>query len=67
MANWDVLLYTRDFPTTDSERSLRHVSKVLTYPITIAAVLHKHGPFTLKNRLTSEGLKSLLGRSRCYL
>ncbi|CAG8496399.1 8803_t:CDS:2 [Paraglomus brasilianum] len=67
MANWDVFLYTRDFPTTDSERSLRHVSKVLTYPITIAAVLHKHGPFTLKNRLTPEGLKSLLAlRSTLY-
>ncbi|CAG8459141.1 6133_t:CDS:2, partial [Dentiscutata heterogama] len=59
LLNWDTYLYTRGFPSIDLDRSLRHVSKVLTYPITIASVLHQNGPYTLRNRLTTEGLKSL--------
>ena len=59
-ANWDTLLYTRQFPSIDSERSLRHVSKVLTYPMTVAAALHQNGPFTTRNgRVTREGRRSM--------
>ncbi|OBZ75941.1 Protein mss51 [Grifola frondosa] len=36
-ANWDVFWYTREFPSMDSERSRRHASKLLTYPITIGS------------------------------
>ena len=44
-----------------SERSLRHVTNVLTYPYTIAGVLHENSPYNLKNRLTIEGLTSMAG------
>ncbi|CAG8537039.1 6137_t:CDS:10, partial [Scutellospora calospora] len=60
LLNWDTFLYTRGFPSIDHARSLRHVSKLLTYPITIGSVLHQNGPYTLRNRLTNEGLKSLI-------
>ncbi|RIA80287.1 zinc-finger of mitochondrial splicing suppressor 51-domain-containing protein, partial [Glomus cerebriforme] len=59
MLNWDLFFYTRGFPSMDRDRSVRHVSKLLTYPITIASILHEYGPYTIKNRLTDEGLKSL--------
>ncbi|KZP23627.1 hypothetical protein FIBSPDRAFT_1042788 [Athelia psychrophila] len=59
-ANWDTLWYTRGFPSMDTERSRRHASKLLTYPLTIGSVLHQHSPLTLNNqRLTSEGSRSL--------
>ncbi|CAB5215012.1 unnamed protein product [Rhizophagus irregularis] len=59
MLNWDLFFYTRGFPSMDNDRSVRHVSKLLTYPITIASILHEYGPYNIKNRLTDEGLKSL--------
>ncbi|CAG8523015.1 3927_t:CDS:10 [Diversispora eburnea] len=59
LSNWDTFFYTRGFPSLDSKRSLRHVSKLLTYPITIASTLHQYGPYTTRDRLTHEGLKSL--------
>jgi len=60
MANWDVFFYTRGFNSIDSERSRRHLSKLLSYPITIASVLHENSPLTIRNqRLTKEGLRSL--------
>ena len=63
-ANWDTLFFTRDFPSIDSERSVRHVSKVLTFPITIAGVLHQNGPFTPRTgRITREGRRSMAGES----
>ena len=44
---------------------MRHVSKVLTYPITIASVLHQNGPYTHGNgRITTEGRRSMAGRFR---
>lgn len=47
----------------DTERSRRHASKLLTYPLTIGSVLHQHSPLTLNNqRLTSEGSRSLAGK-----
>ncbi|CAG8846737.1 5314_t:CDS:2, partial [Gigaspora margarita] len=59
LLNWNIYLYTRGFPSIDQDRLLRHVSKLLTYPITIGSILHQNGPYTLRNRLTNEGLKSL--------
>jgi hypothetical protein len=48
----------------DTERSRRHASKLLTYPITIGGVLHQHSGLTLNNqRLTPEGSRSLAGQS----
>ncbi|KAH9934680.1 uncharacterized protein B0H18DRAFT_977675 [Fomitopsis serialis] len=59
-ANWDVFWYTRNFPSMDTDRSRRHASKLLTYPITIGSVLHQFSGLTLRNqRLTSEGSRSL--------
>nr|VWO98815.1 Neutral alpha-glucosidase AB [Ganoderma boninense] len=59
-SNWDVFWYTREFPSMDSERSRRHASKILTYPITIGSVLHQFSNLTLSNqRLTPEGSRSL--------
>lgn len=47
----------------DAERSRRHASKLLTYPITIASVLHQHSGLTLSTqRLTPEGSRSLAGK-----
>lgn len=64
MANWDVYLYTRGFGSIDSQRSRRHISKLLTYPLTIGTVLHENSPYTLRNRrLLPEGLRSLFGKS----
>ncbi|KAL6305382.1 zinc-finger of mitochondrial splicing suppressor 51-domain-containing protein [Sparassis latifolia] len=59
-ANWDVFWYTREFPSMDTERSRRHASKLLTYPLTIGSVLHQFSGLTLRNqRLTPEGSRSL--------
>ncbi|OCH85304.1 hypothetical protein OBBRIDRAFT_891245 [Obba rivulosa] len=59
-ANWDVFWYTRGFPSMDTERSRRHASKILTYPLTIGSVLHQYSYLTLRNqRLTPEGSRSL--------
>jgi len=63
-ANWDVFWYTRGFNSMDTERSRRHASKLLTYPITIGNTLHQYSNLTLKNqRLTPEGSRSLAGDS----
>lgn len=62
-ANWDVFWYTRGYPSMNTERSRRHSSKLLTYPITIGSVLHQFSGLTLSNqRLTSEGSRSLAGK-----
>ncbi|KAJ3811011.1 zinc-finger of mitochondrial splicing suppressor 51-domain-containing protein [Lentinula lateritia] len=59
-ANWDVFWYTRGFNSMDSERSRRHASKLLTYPMTIGSVLHQHSSLMLNNqRLTPEGSRSM--------
>jgi mitochondrial splicing suppressor protein 51 len=61
-ANWDTFWYTRGFPSMDTERSRRHASKVLSFPITIGSVLHQYSNLTLNNqRLTPEGSRSLAG------
>lgn len=63
MGNWDVFLYTRGFPSIDTARSSRHISKLLTYPLSIGSILHESSPYTLRNqRLLPEGLRSLVGK-----
>ena len=42
-------------------RQLRQVTKLLTYPMTVASVLHELSPYNLKSRLTKEGLRSMAG------
>lgn len=59
--NWDTFLYTRDFRAINDPRSLRQVTKLLTYPVTIASFVHELSPYSLRNRLTLEGLKSVSG------
>ncbi|KAI7872903.1 hypothetical protein BDF14DRAFT_1750040 [Spinellus fusiger] len=59
MSNWDVFFYTRSFPSMDSDRSMRHVSKLLTYPITVASILHQSCPYTMGKEMTSEGMRSI--------
>lgn len=65
MSNWDTFLYTRDFPAIDDQRSMRQVTRLLTYPLTIASVLHELSPYNLRKggRLTNEGLRSFSGKS----
>lgn len=61
-SNWDVFWYTRGFPSMDTERSRRHASKLLSYPMTIGSVLHQHSSLMLNNqRLTPEGSRSMAG------
>ena len=64
MANWDVFFYTRSFPSMDSDRSIRHVSKLLTYPITIASVLHQATPYKYGEQITAEGMRSIAGKKK---
>ncbi|PVU90659.1 hypothetical protein BB559_004508 [Furculomyces boomerangus] len=59
LSNWDTFFYTRNFLTIKNDRSLRHVSKILSYPITIGAVMHPYSPFVYGKGLTHEGVKSL--------
>ena len=67
-ANWDLFWYTRGFPSMDTERSRRHASKLLTYPLTIGSVLHQNSGLTLNNqRVTLEGSRSLAGRTFPFL
>ncbi|KAJ5929719.1 MRNA processing protein (Mss51) [Penicillium verhagenii] len=60
MTNWDTLMYTREFEAVNSDRSMRQVTRMLTYPQTIASVLHELSPYNVrsKGQLTPEGLKS---------
>ena len=38
------------------------MSKVLSFPLTIAAVLHQYGPYTTgTGRITREGQRSMMG------
>lgn len=64
MTNWDTLLYSRQFNAINQERSLRHATRLLTYPLTIGSVLHELSPYHIRKggRLTVEGLKSLSGK-----
>ncbi|BEJ14093.1 hypothetical protein CspHIS471_0312670 [Cutaneotrichosporon sp. HIS471] len=60
LQTWDTFFFTRGFVSINSQRAMRHVSKLLTYPITVMSVLHQNGPFTAGNgRITSEGRRSM--------
>ncbi|KAI0816520.1 putative mRNA processing protein [Xylaria sp. FL0064] len=61
MTNWDTFLYTREFEAINHDRSMRQVTRLLTYPITIGSILHELSPYSIRKggRLTPEGLKSL--------
>lgn len=59
LMSWDLFFYTRGFIAM-SPRQQRHVTKLLTFPMTIAAVLHSASPYHLRNqRLTPEGQRSM--------
>ncbi|KAF2271872.1 uncharacterized protein EI97DRAFT_437451 [Westerdykella ornata] len=60
MSNWDAFMYTRDFDALNEDRQMRQATKLLTYPMTIASVLHELSPYNIRRggRLTPEGLKS---------
>jgi splicing suppressor protein 51 len=62
LTNWDTLFYSREFEAVNDERALRQVTRLMTYPATIASVLHELSPYGLKNGLTPEGLRSLSGK-----
>jgi len=64
MLNWDTYLYTREYWAINEERPLRQVTRVLTYPMTIASIIHELSPYDIgrNGRLTVEGLKSMNGR-----
>lgn len=66
MSNWDTFLYTRDFTAINEDRSMRQVTRLLTYPMTIASVLHELSPYNIRSggRMTAEGLRSFSGTSR---
>ncbi|KAL6937805.1 translational activator for mitochondrial COX1 [Hanseniaspora osmophila] len=61
VSNWDLYFYTRQYYSMDTEFQLAAVTKMLSYPITIASVLHQFSPYSLnpKGPITLEGLKSL--------
>lgn len=67
MANWDVFFYTRSFPSMDSDRSMRHVSKLLTYPMSIASILHRSSPYKYGDQITVEGMRSIAGNHQTSL
>ncbi|KAK0621372.1 PXA domain-containing protein [Bombardia bombarda] len=61
MTNWDTFLYTRGFNAINDDRSMRQATRLLTYPVTIASVLHELSPYGIRKedrRITNEGLKS---------
>lgn len=62
LMNWDTMLYSREFQAINDERSMRQVTRLLTYPVTIASVLHELSPYGLRNGVTAEGLRSLTGK-----
>lgn len=65
MTNWDTFLYSRQFNAINEDRSMRQATRLLTYPVTIGSVLHELSPYNIRRggRLTTEGLKSLSGKS----
>lgn len=59
--SWDQFLYTRDFPPMNTEFNLAVATHVLTYPMTIASLLHRFSAYQVapKGSITLEGLRSL--------
>jgi splicing suppressor protein 51 len=64
MTNWDTFLYTRTFAAINSDRGMRQATRILTYPVTVASILHELSPYSIRagGRLTTEGLKSFSGK-----
>ncbi len=64
MTNWDTFMYTREFNAVDSDRGMRQITRLLTYPVTVGSVLHELSPYSMQagGRLTAEGLKSFSGK-----
>lgn len=62
--NWDTFMYTRQFDAVNDDRSMRQVTRMLTYPVTIGSILHDLSPYGIRKgeKLTTEGLKSLSGK-----
>ncbi|KAF2466234.1 uncharacterized protein BDR25DRAFT_76790 [Lindgomyces ingoldianus] len=60
MTSWDSYLYTRDYDALNEDREMRQATALLTYPMTIASVIHELSPYSIRRekRLTPEGLKS---------
>lgn len=62
LSSWDSFFYTRDFAPMNTEFNLAAATKVLSYPMTIAAILQKYslykGPAP-DGPLTLEGMRSL--------
>ncbi|CAH7677671.1 hypothetical protein BY996DRAFT_4588143, partial [Phakopsora pachyrhizi] len=68
LSNWDLLLYTRGFRSIDGDQSRHHLSKLLTYPMTIGGILHTFSPYNLRNQhLTIQGYRSLTSIIRSVL
>ena len=63
MTNWDTYMYSREFRANNDPRSMRQVTRLLTYPMTIGSILHELSPYNIRRggRLTTDGLKSLSG------
>ncbi len=63
MTNWDTYMYSREFRANNDPRSMRQVTRLLTYPMTIGSILNELSPYNIRRggRLTTEGLKSLSG------
>ncbi|KAG0668523.1 translational activator for mitochondrial COX1 [Maudiozyma exigua] len=61
LQNWDLYFYTRGFYSMDTEFQLATVTKMLSYPLTIASIMHEFSPYSLYPRgpMTLEGLKSI--------
>lgn len=66
MSSWDTYLYTRDFDALNKDREMRQATKLLTYPMTIASVIHELSPYNIRKggRMTPEGLKSFSGMAK---
>ncbi|CAI8500504.1 unnamed protein product [Pichia kudriavzevii] len=60
-ANWDTFFYTRGFVSMDTEFQLAVVTKMLSFPLSIASIVHQYSPYFLKPKgpVSVEGLKSL--------
>ncbi|KAL8697799.1 MAG: hypothetical protein Q9224_002140 [Gallowayella concinna] len=60
LLNWDTYLYTREYNAINEDRSMRQATRLLTYPMTIASIIHEFSPYNIRRggRLTTEGLKS---------
>ncbi|KAF2120033.1 zinc-finger of mitochondrial splicing suppressor 51-domain-containing protein [Lophiotrema nucula] len=60
MTSWDTYLYTRDYDALNEDREMRQATKLLTYPMTIASVIHELSPYNIRSggSMTPEGLKS---------